>query len=330
MFVEVTPTSIKFDGKRSYCAISKEPTDASSANVALVTLPAGKRSDYAWEAMQEEAFSLYMKGYKILWELQFDKDPTETRDPLYQPLIEHSVAHFTDTVYPSAKKYSMGVILGRFTADWMKSTRLSPVDCNDFLEVSGYKSFSEASASQLGALHIARFMNEQLAADLQRAAARLPLELPSFGVFTEAESLSYSEEAYLLSPSVFEFIHPIYRPNCGVPLFGYDSMGMAGSLGCSFSDQAAPPQVGIMLPSFEHLSDSFLPVLEESLVNAPHPIRVIPEEKVVEMWEELETLVYFKGMLSNIGSRALQGFFAAGGSCFEYGLQKWEKYVPHS
>lgn len=330
MFVEVTPTSLKIDGNSTYCTITTTPTKDSSANTVLITLPAGKRSDYGWEAAQTLAYECYTKGYRVLWELQFDSDITEIRDPLYQPLIEHSVAHFTDTVYPTCKKFSVGVILGRFSDSWMKEIPLSPTNINDFLEVSGYKSLEEASSSRLGSLHLYRFMNEQLAADLQRAAARLPLELPSFVVFTPSGGLDSVEQAYLISPGVFEFIHPIYASQCGMPLFGYESMGMAGSLSTTFSERPAIPSLGVMLPSFELLSNSFLSELEQSLEALPCDARLIPEEKVVEMWEELETLVYYKGMLSNIGSRALQGFFAAGGCCFEYGLQKWEKFISHS
>lgn len=326
MFVEITPTSLKVNGTKLYPSISNLEPLPDSANTVLIPLPAGKKSNFHWEHSIEKALNYAQKGINIVWELVFDDTLKEVRDVLYQPLIEQSVEHFTKTVYPHVQNATIGVILGRYSERWMDEKPLSPTESREFFEYSGYKTFEEVKASSVGSLHLLRFHNELLAADLQRAAARLPLELPSFLVFESKETLSLVERAYALSPTVFEFVHPIYSSKGIPPLIALNSMGVGGSMGSSFTCAPSVPEVGVMLPNFDHITTDFLDLLETCLSTVPCAVRLLPEEKVVEMWEELETLVYFPGMLSSQGSRALQGFFAAGGNMFEFGQQGWSSF----
>lgn len=142
---------------------------------------------------------------------------------------------------------------------------------------------------------------------LLNAAAELPLELPGACAFTQTHRLTPLDQAELFSPVHFEHLGVFYSPEYGIPSYGLEGAGIA----MSFASLVSPPKRAILLPEQDSgLSDETYFMLVDQLQD---PFRVIPERHAVEMWDELEELIFFEGYLSPVGKRVLQGFAASGG-----------------
>jgi hypothetical protein len=70
--------------------------------------------------------------------------------------------------------------------------------------------------------------------------------------------------------------------------------------------------LGLLLPPDELCSSEVLQIIDELLVQMKIE-RVIPEQRLNELWDGLDELIVIEGAVSGLGQRHLRGFEAAGG-----------------
>ncbi len=128
-----------------------------------------------------------------------------------------------------------------------------------------------------------------LADYLHRLASFLPDEVSAYCFFEGGNIYSVGKRAQLLSKDRFWHVHL--------------------SL-----EEALIPSLGVLLPEDAFCSPSVLEALTDILEGLePGTYQVIPEVRLTEMWQGLDTLIVIEEGVSHQGRRKLQGFEAAGG-----------------
>jgi hypothetical protein len=82
------------------------------------------------------------------------------------------------------------------------------------------------------------------------------------------------------------------------------------------------PKIALCLPPNEALRPSLYPLLNgalQLLEQRQIPCRIIPEETLINDWEQLDDLIVASTTLSPQGKRKLQGFCSAGGRVITHG-----------
>ena len=148
-------------------------------------------------------------------------------------------------------------------------------------------SFLEAMRSKVTLFQYRLEGYEALASKLQMLATELPLDLQSSVLISG--DLTLSERGYFLSKNVFEHIFP-------------------------FNSGKAAARQALLLPAVESVDEDLL----DHIDGVDKDVRLIPENRAVEMWDELDELVYFEKYEGPLGKRALQGFEAAGGTSIRF------------
>ena len=128
---------------------------------------------------------------------------------------------------------------------------------------------------------------------LHRLASFLPDEATSYCLFDNHSFFTSGEVAQLLSQE--RFLH----------------------IQLSLTPSEAP--IGVLLPPDELCSRAIIEQLTELLKTKPD-LRIIPEQKLNELWNGLDELIIFEEALTSHGKRQLLGFEAAGGKIRSRGI----------
>lgn len=209
----------------------------------------------------------------IVWNFLYESDPNLLFDDAYLKILEHGLETFSETLFAEFADRTLFVVLGSFASTFVDEVTFP------FTETS----FFQAMQSRLALFTYRLAGFEALANRLQQLATALPLELQS--TVNILGEMTPSERAYFLSKNVFEHIHP-------------------------FTDTShSTSNKGLLLPEVDLLDERVL----EALNSFGQPVRYLPENRAVEMWEGLDTLVFFEKYIGPLGKRALLGFEAAGG-----------------
>lgn len=130
---------------------------------------------------------------------------------------------------------------------------------------------------------------------LQRLASFLPDEIKPYCLFDPPRS---AKEVQLISKDRFSHLH--------------------------LSLEEVDYPLGVLLPTDAYCLEDVLNKLDAILKDLKEPYRIIPELRLMEMWNGLDSLIVIKGSVSVQGKRQIQGFIAAGGEVKEFGAEGFE------
>lgn len=130
---------------------------------------------------------------------------------------------------------------------------------------------------------------------LHRLASFLPDEAPPYCLFEDHAHFSRGEVAQLLSQDRFLHLNLSLHP--------------------SHSNQ------GVLLPPDEWCSKEVIQKLDQVLKD---DMRIIPEQRLNELWNGLDELIVFEEAISPQGRRQIKGFEAAGGIIKKFGAEGFE------
>lgn len=133
--------------------------------------------------------------------------------------------------------------------------------------------------------------------------------------------------AFFCQEVVLEFLRLLSRKSSCTPYLHFDSLPSLSEelLAVQKLDgweviceglQLAEAKIGLCYPSSEKIPFSIekkMTTYITSLLAQGIPFRILPEEKIIYEWDELETLVIDSNMITRDLQRKIQGFEAAGG-----------------
>ncbi len=196
---------------------------------------------------------------------------------------------FRDEVWPKVKDRTLGAVLYRGTADF--SSRYLWTE----RQLQNWKEIGEESA------HLKRlFCADSFAYYFQMLSHSLPDELPIYLLLDASHTGTVAEKHQLLSSTRFEHFQVATR-----------ALPFTNGLIWSENDTFYPSE---KVPHALCLPDKCpTEVLQEKMDQISQPYRVIPEARLTEDWEGVDTLHVLNNYLSEQGKRKLKGFVAAGG-----------------
>jgi hypothetical protein len=85
--------------------------------------------------------------------------------------------------------------------------------------------------------------------------------------------------------------------------------------------------LGLLLPQDEYCTEEVIQELDDILTKEQE-VRIVPEVRLNEMWQELDELIVIQEAVSPIGKRHIQGFLAAGGKVRSRGIRTPDPLLP--
>ncbi|MCY3974618.1 MAG: hypothetical protein OXF02_03630 [Simkaniaceae bacterium] len=235
----------------------------------------------------DREIATYPEEEKIVWHLCYGSPLPHPGDVIRMAPVSTAVRIFNERV---ALPY-----LARTEAVCLYEGSLSACVCTRFTEeeeradvYARYPAFPDSEGLRLVLL---------ASETLHLLAALLPEELSLVAVFDGNDLLLRSPawRATLLSKELFPYVRP----------------RVVGSF-----PVAERAKVGIVIPSCLVCSEKSLALLDElfrRFASAEVPYRILPEVRLNEHWDGLDTIVFLSDFVSESGIRQARGFAAAGG-----------------
>lgn len=155
-------------------------------------------------------------------------------------------------------------------------------------------------------------------------ASHCPDHWQSF-IHIQETNLTQSEQAFLLTRDLFEHLVPIAEsvdprlvPIATVPAASSESV-LGTVLPIQEEMRGLSPRVGVLSPDFAASSkDEFMSFFDQVLVTTPAAFRLIPESRLMHLWQDLEWVVCPFCVRDRQTIRQMKGFEAAGGTALFY------------
>ncbi len=264
------------------------------SNVASLRLPAHLNDDLSWTKEKEQAQQIIASGKFILWEIDLGL-PSFTFTPENSAaFFSFSVAleEFSATLWPEFKTQTFGVALYRG-------------------EIPNKTNFpmGEWEAAYLeSSLSYELFCTQMLSEYIHRLISFLPDSVLAFVIVDVSSISSPGKIAQLFSKERFEHVQVILK---GDPCWS----------------EYSSPGLGLYLPKDELLDASLIQELDKLMVQLKEKgtaYRIIPEDKLTEQWDGIDTLIVPEQAISSQGKRKLLGFAAASGTILSFEGRKIE------
>ena len=257
------------------------------SNVVCVRLPARLSDELSWTKEKEQAQQIIASGKAILWE------------------IDLGLPSFTFTPENSAAFYSFSVALEEFSATFWPEFKTQTFGVALYRgEVPNETNFP---IKDWEAVYLERspsydlFCTQMMSEYIHRLVSFLPDSVLVFVVVDVSFISSPGKIAQLFSKARFEHVQVILK---GGPFWDYVS-----------------PKLGVYLPKDELLDASLIQELDKLMIELKEKgtaYRIIPEDKLTEQWDGIDTLIVPEGAISWQGKRKLLGFAAAGGNIISF------------
>ena len=278
------------------------------ANAVLVTLPADLREDLNWSPHIQSAEKAAATQQLILWEIDLGLSSRAFSPHDSAAFFTYSLAieEFTMTVWPQFKHCSLGAVLYRGSLSFEGQFPLAVWES----AFSDWRKDGSPLVSENNHGY-ALFCVQAFSEYLHRLVSFLPDELPAFAMLDVAAIGSAATEALLFSKERFEHLHLILK-GAKTPvakLMWEENRCLEAQTEC--------PALGLYLPQDACITLDILGELDlliEKLKTAGLNYRIIPEEKLTEHWNGLDTLIVPARAVGLQGKRKLLGFAAAGGT----------------
>jgi hypothetical protein len=292
-------------GRPFFPLIQEEPFPLMDwSNAVFLRLPASLTDDLAWKEEKERAKQIALSGKYILWEIDLGLSRFQFTPENSAAFFSFSVAieEFAAHLWPPFQKQTFGVVLyrGGFpTVNHFPIARWEPTSLEDDL-----------------------YCIQMLSEYLHRLVSFLPDSVLPFALFDVNSVDSPGKIAQLLSKERFEHVQlglkGVNFPFSGICWDrGRNGSGYLG-LAPHIKEAVPTPSLGIYLPKDDHIDPSLICKLDRLIAELNEkqtPFRIIPEEKLTEQWDGVDTLILPSSeAISKQGKRKLLGFIAAGGS----------------
>lgn len=275
-----------------------------------IRLDLSLESDLKWEKEKELARSMLAEGGKL--EIYLDFGLTLCLSDLSNLMKFNtyllSVETFSSSFYPEFSGQIETVVFFKGPLDfisifyqkdidfepfrnWLRETFEEIQKLNDYLEESSLSfealTFENFSIKSLGRQLLRFFAVSAFSEYLHRLASKLPEDvIPTLRFDKKGISKEIFYEQ-LISQEVFPHFH--------------------------VREEVAEARIGVVIPSVEKCSLSFIKKVEKYLGEANEPVKFIPERYLSENWLGIDQMIMSGKSLSSLGMRQIKGFEAAGG-----------------
>lgn len=270
-------------------------------DVIVLTVDTRSSSTLDFKEVRKQALSLIASGKKILWHLDFGlfsdlQKPLEDKGQFSAFVL--AIDHFKDKLWSEFCKFSVGIALykgpGSFSIEcngfeeWLKDRFFSQEELE--IESKGhFLNFKESGKRTTEGAFIQALWARDVGAEyLMQLGSKFKGELPLCLIF---ETLPEDPllKALLTDPDRYEYLK-LHSP-------------------FEWKTKEDHPK-GVCMPAFSLVKPSRLGAYRKALKDFT---KLIPEDKLVVSWHNLDTLYYHPESISQSGKRKIQGFIAAGG-----------------
>jgi hypothetical protein len=251
-----------------------------------ILIPAALTDSLTWEKELLLGQKAHAEGQRLLWQIDLGLPKHAFRPDDTATFYAFSLAleEFTKAIYLLLKEATCGILLYQGSSDFRQHVPLPLWE----------EALGAAPSLQEHALFGAQILSEYL----QRLISFLPEEVPIFASFDTSQETSWSQTAQKLSQARFESVQLLVE----------------GPAKVLYKTPDAPLGISLPLDSyFDAKTHAQLDELLSELISKNEPFRLIPEEKLTEEWNGLDTLIALSHTISSQGRRKLSGFAAAGG-----------------
>lgn len=285
-----------------------------------VPLRARLTDDLDWSKEKAMAEEIIASGKLLLWEIDLGLEEIRLNPEDSAMFYSLSIAleEFTKMIWPHFKAHTFGVVLycGHFLPSHTFPVSYWETACGEWLEELGIAGGDLHSDGKY-ALYCAQVLSEYL----HRLISFLPDAVLAFALIDVSGIGSAARCAQLFSKERFEHLNLAFKgaqsPFAGICWEEGDwGMGWIGKEEKTECVRPAPT-AGLYLPGDNAFGASLtreLDALMIQLEKTQTPYRILPEEKLTELWDGLDTLIIPSCPISSRGERKLLGFAAAGGT----------------
>ncbi len=295
------------DGEPFFPFIQESSPIADWSNVVLLRLPAQLSNDLDWSKEMGQATQIVNSEKMILWEI--DLGLSQLTPDNSTAFFSYSLAleEFTAKVWPAFRNHTFGAALYR-----------GAIPAEDQFPRSHWETAFIEWSADLPHPCYTLYCVQMLSEYLHRLISFLPDSLLPFALIDASTIYSPAKITQLFSKGRFEHIHLALKgAPCMFPSLcwetGQGSQGYLGTIHPSISAQPSS-SLGIYLPNDTHIDSAWMLKFDQAILELTTSYRIIPEEKLTEQWDGLDTLLVDSQKISTQGKRKLLGFIAAGGT----------------